>query len=176
MARNKTYSNETIRTAATAYYGGATLGRISKEMKIAVSTLSQWKNSSPVWAEAWDELEARARTARESLVEQQAEIFEDTAATLGRYSLDNLKGAVEIQKRALATIEGIQFPKHPKTMEDILALIRALSELTRMVDISWSNFALAMDLEAYLRQNQAPIEIEFEEYTPEEIEEIRRQN
>lgn len=172
----RTYPPETIKAAAVLYYQGLSITAVAEELGIAVSTISRWKTEDKFWREQWRELESIARQQRENLIETQAEMLDATSSRLGEFSLVNLNAAIELQEKAMTTIEGLTFPENPKGFDDCLALIKCLESLTRMVDSSWQNYVLAMNLQDYLQQNQtAAPEIHFEEYSDAEIEEIRQQ-
>lgn len=163
--------SEKVRLAAQLAHGGKTYREVAEEIGVAASTVFRW-SKHPEWLDEWQVLDNQVRERRRELLDEELDLVMDTSKGLGRFSFENIEGALKVQRKVLDRIDSIEIPEKIVGVEGVLDAVKILSELTKMVNISFEGFQLAMDLQSFLQENQAAPEIIFEDYTEAEIQAI----
>lgn len=176
MARQPRKRVELIKLACCRHYEGGSFRDIAKELNVACSSVHRWSREEDAWAEQWQELEAQAKEKREQVIINQAELVKSSSEKLGKFCLDNLDNAIKTQQAISEALANISLPKKLTTLDELATATKTLKDLSAMVSQTWVNLELAAELEEFFEHNQSPPEIEFSEYSPEEILEIRENN
>ena len=167
---------ELIRLAAARHYAGASFRVIGDELGLSAATIHRWSTKEKTWGDEWQRLESEARAQRKRVFLSQSELVETTGKRLGEFCLSSLESALQSQQAIAESLKDIQLPGTINSLEELSVAIRCMKDLASLVNTTWENFQVATDLEEFFEHNQSPPEIEFSEYSPEEILEIQEQN
>lgn len=173
MAEQRT---ERIKLAASMYHQGQSFRAIGDELKLSAATICRWAKEEPAWKQQWEALESKAREQREQIFLSQSELVEATSKRLGEFCLENLESAIKTQKAIAKALENISLPEKITDFEQLAIAAKVLKDLSAMVSQTWVNFELAAELEEFFQHNSQSPQIDFQEYSESELEEIRQQN
>lgn len=166
---------ERIKVACGLYFGGKSFREVASSLEVSPSTIYHW-TKTPEWRQEWAELEKKSSAVREKIYQSHEHLIEETSGALGEFCLEGLQKALAAQKAIRLDIENVELPPKITTLEELGLAIKALRDLNSLVDLTWQNFIVAVDLQEYLKEHQAPPEIDFQEYSDQEIEAIKREN
>lgn len=167
--------SERIKIACGLYFSGQSFREVAKEMGVSPSTIYHWSRSQE-WEIEWEILEDKSKRRREKAFLSQSELIEKSSQCLGDFSLANIEAAIAIQESVKEALGEIKLPKKIQSLEDLSTAVRILKDLTMLADSAWQSLEYATQLEEFFKGNQAPPQIEFSEFSPEEIEQIRESN
>lgn len=168
--------DERVRAAAGLYFSGMSLRDVAEQLDVSASTVHHWRKENRIWADEWERLTAESKAVREKIFLSQSELVQQSSEHLGAFSLANLQAALDIQKSVQESLKGIKLPKIIETLDDLAALTKILRDITALAQSAWEGIEYSCQLEDFFKENTTAPEIEFSEFSPEEIEQIRQQN
>ena len=166
-----------IREAASLYHAGNTPEQIGKIMDITRNTVYRWKKNT-VWEKEIERLEALARGKRNEAFEEQWQEIQGAHDELRKLALNSVESLAVVQEKiAKGLKEAQEFHIQIRSLSDLQKLTTMLSDISKTAAQTFEMLYAASELQQFMADHStSSVDIEFEEYSKDEINEIRDLN